>query len=71
MVGRLDNSAVSASGAKLAFKSNEAIKLQVRTVPLDLVIPENERVLLIKIDVQGLGVTCIKRGEKVAIEKES
>ncbi|KAK3442222.1 hypothetical protein EUGRSUZ_B02447 [Eucalyptus grandis] len=53
LVGRLDNSAVSSAGAKLAFKSNEEIELQVRSIPLDEVIPESEPVLLVKIDVQG------------------
>ncbi|KAK9109031.1 hypothetical protein Sjap_017091 [Stephania japonica] len=53
LVGRLDNSAVSATGAKLAFKSNEEIELQVRSIPLDEVIPETEKVVLLKIDVQG------------------
>ncbi|KAF9600574.1 hypothetical protein IFM89_010060, partial [Coptis chinensis] len=53
LVGQLDNSAVSASGAKLAFKSNEEVELQVRSIPLDQVVPESERVLLLKIDVQG------------------
>ncbi|KAK9136184.1 hypothetical protein Syun_015514 [Stephania yunnanensis] len=53
LVGRLDNSAVSATGAKLAFKSNEEIELQVRSIPLDKVIPETEKVVLLKIDVQG------------------
>ncbi|KAF2317989.1 hypothetical protein GH714_041314 [Hevea brasiliensis] len=52
LVGRLDNSAVSATGAKLAFKSNEEIAVQVRTIPLDDLIPESEPVLLLKIDVQ-------------------
>ncbi|XP_072951531.1 uncharacterized protein [Typha angustifolia] len=53
LVGRLDNSAISATGAKLAFKSNEEIAVEVPTIPLDEVIPDAERVLLIKIDVQG------------------
>ncbi|KAK7330115.1 hypothetical protein VNO77_24301 [Canavalia gladiata] len=53
LVGRLDNSAVSAAGARLAFKSNEEIAFQVKTVPLDEVITKSERVLLLKIDVQG------------------
>lgn len=70
LVGRLDNSAVSASGAKLAFKSNEAIELQVRTVPLDLVIPENEAVLLIKIDVQGWELHVLKGAEKLLSRKK-
>ncbi|WOK91867.1 hypothetical protein Cni_G00558 [Canna indica] len=53
LVGRLDNSAISATGAKLAFKSNEEVAVEVATIPLDEVIPDTERVLLIKIDVQG------------------
>ncbi|KAK3438619.1 hypothetical protein EUGRSUZ_C03225 [Eucalyptus grandis] len=47
------HSVVSSAGAKLAFKSNEEIELQVRSIPLDEVIPESEPVLLVKIDVQG------------------
>ncbi|KAK3430307.1 hypothetical protein EUGRSUZ_E01840 [Eucalyptus grandis] len=50
LVGQLNNSAVSSAGAKLAFKSNEEIDLQVRFIPLDEVIPESEPVLLVKID---------------------
>ncbi|PHT44970.1 hypothetical protein CQW23_14128 [Capsicum baccatum] len=53
LVGMLDNSAVSATGAKLAFKSNKEIGVQIKTIPLDKVIQETKRVLLIKIDVQG------------------
>ncbi|RLN38907.1 uncharacterized protein C2845_PM01G36670 [Panicum miliaceum] len=53
VIGRLDNSAISATGAKLAFKSNEEIAVVVSTIPLDEVIPDTERVLMIKIDVQG------------------
>ncbi|KAL6894543.1 hypothetical protein ACP4OV_008641 [Aristida adscensionis] len=53
VIGRLDNSAISATGAKLAFKSNEEIAVEVATIPLDEVIPDAERVLMIKIDVQG------------------
>ncbi|KAL0346582.1 UNVERIFIED_CONTAM: hypothetical protein Scaly_1674200 [Sesamum calycinum] len=48
LVGRLDNSAVSATGAKMAFKSNEEIALQVKSIPLDDVIQESESVLLLK-----------------------
>nr|GEW59381.1 methyltransferase FkbM [Tanacetum cinerariifolium] len=70
LVGRLDNSAVSANGAKLAFKSNEAIELQARTVPLDLVIPENEPVLLIKIDVQGWELHVLKGAKKLLSRKK-
>ncbi|XP_048531185.1 uncharacterized protein LOC125510143 [Triticum urartu] len=53
VIGRLDNSAISATGAKLAFKSNEEVAVEVATIPLDEVIPDAERVVLIKIDVQG------------------
>ncbi|KAF0922408.1 hypothetical protein E2562_034651 [Oryza meyeriana var. granulata] len=53
VIGRLDNSAISATGAKLAFKANEEIAVEVATIPLDEVILDAERVLLIKIDVQG------------------
>lgn len=69
MVGRLDNSAVSATGAKLAFKSNEEIALQVRSVPLDEVIPESEPVLLLKIDVQGWEYHVLKGASKLLSRK--
>ncbi|XP_061992354.1 uncharacterized protein LOC133710325 [Rosa rugosa] len=65
LVGRLDNSAVSATGAKLAFKSNEEIAVQVRTVPLDDVIPEFEPVLVLKIDVQGWEYHVLKGAKKL------
>ena len=65
LVGRLDNSAVSATGAKMAFKSNEEIAVQVRTIPLDEVIPESERVLLLKIDVQGWEYHVLKGAKKL------
>lgn len=71
LVGRLDNSAVSATGAKLAFKSNEEIELQVRSVPLDEVIPESEPVLLIKIDVQGWEYHVLKGASKLLSRKGS
>lgn len=70
MVGRLDNSAVSASGAKLAFKSNEEVALQVRTIPLDELISESEPVLLIKIDVQGWEYHVLKGAKKLLSRKE-
>ncbi|GLJ37271.1 hypothetical protein SUGI_0756060 [Cryptomeria japonica] len=53
VVGRLDNSVVSATGAKLAFKSNELIPVSVRSITLDTVIHQSELVILLKIDVQG------------------
>lgn len=71
LVGRLDNSAVSATGAKLAFKSNEEIAFQVRTVPLDEVIPTSERVLLLKIDVQGREYHVLKGAIKLLSRKGS
>ncbi|KAI4335733.1 hypothetical protein L6164_014347 [Bauhinia variegata] len=71
LVGRLDNSAVSASGAKMAFKSNEEIALQVRTIPLDEVIPESEQVLLLKIDVQGWEYHVLKGASKLLSRKGS
>lgn len=71
MVGRLDNSAISATGAKLAFKSNEEIAFKVRTVPLDEVIPKSERVLLLKIDVQGWEYHVLKGASKLLSRKGS
>ncbi|XP_019452393.1 PREDICTED: uncharacterized protein LOC109354378 [Lupinus angustifolius] len=71
LVGRLDNSAVSATGAKMAFKSNEEVAFQVRTVPLDEVIPESERVLLLKIDVQGWEYHVLKGASKLLSRKGS
>lgn len=70
MVGRLDNSAVSATGAKLAFKSNEEVELQVRSIPLDKVIPDNEPVLLVKIDVQGWEYHVLKGAKKLLSRKK-
>ncbi|KAL4297380.1 hypothetical protein GQ457_12G023750 [Hibiscus cannabinus] len=69
LVGRLDNSAVSAVGAKLAFKSNEEIAVQVRSILLDEVIPESEPVLLLKIDVQGWEYHVLKGAKKLLSRK--
>ncbi|GLT26192.1 hypothetical protein SLA2020_012750 [Shorea laevis] len=71
LVGRLDNSAVSATGAKLAFKSNEEIAIQVRSILLDEVIPESETVLLLKIDVQGWEYHVLKGAKKLLSRKKS
>ncbi|KAF5749635.1 hypothetical protein HS088_TW04G01606 [Tripterygium wilfordii] len=71
LVGRLDNSAVSATGAKLAFKSNEEVAVQVRTIPLDDVVPESEPVLLLKIDVQGWEYHVLKGAKKLLSRKKS
>ncbi|KAL6974222.1 hypothetical protein U1Q18_028403 [Sarracenia purpurea var. burkii] len=70
LVGRLDNSAVSATGAKMAFKSNEEIALQVRSIPLDEVIRESESVLLLKIDVQGWEYHVLKGASKLLSRKK-
>lgn len=69
LVGRLDNSAVSATGAKLAFKSNEEIAVQVRTIPLDELIPDSEPVLLLKVDVQGWEYHVLKGAKKLLSRK--
>ncbi|XP_020257121.1 uncharacterized protein LOC109833741 [Asparagus officinalis] len=69
VVGRLDNSAISATGAKLAFKSNQDIAVEVATIPLDEVIPKNERVLLIKIDVQGWESHVLRGAKKLLSRK--
>ncbi|XP_057783126.1 uncharacterized protein LOC131000990 [Salvia miltiorrhiza] len=71
LVGRLDNSAVSATGAKMAFKSNEEIAVQVRSIPLDEVIPVSERVLLLKIDVQGWEYHVLKGASKLLSRNKS
>ncbi|MQL87269.1 hypothetical protein Taro_019810 [Colocasia esculenta] len=65
LVGRLDNSAVSATGAKLAFKSNEEISMEVASIPLDDVIPDSERVVLLKIDVQGWEYHVLRGAKKL------
>lgn len=70
LVGRLDNSAVSATGAKMAFKSNEEIALQVKSIPLDEMILESEPVLLLKIDVQGWEYHVLKGATKLLSRKK-
>ncbi|VFQ64252.1 unnamed protein product [Cuscuta campestris] len=70
LVGRLDNSAVSATGAKLAFKSNEEIAVEVKTIPLDDMIMESELVLLLKIDVQGWEYHVLKGASKLLSRKK-
>ncbi|KAL3535858.1 hypothetical protein ACH5RR_004319 [Cinchona calisaya] len=70
LVGRLDNSAVSATSAKMAFKSNEEIALQVKSIPLDEVIQESEPVLLLKIDVQGWEYHVLKGASKLLSRKK-
>lgn len=64
MVGHLDNNAVSASGTKLAFKSNEKLALQARKIPHDELIPESEPVLPIK-DVHGSEYHVLKGATKL------
>ncbi|KAJ7956694.1 Methyltransferase FkbM [Quillaja saponaria] len=69
LVGRLDNSAVSATGAKMAFKSNEEIAIEIKSIPLDELIPETEPVLLLKIDVQGWEYHVLKGASKLLSRK--
>ncbi|KAJ7978911.1 Methyltransferase FkbM [Quillaja saponaria] len=69
LVGRLDNNAVSATGAKMAFKSNEEIALEIRSIPLDEFFPETEPVLLLKIDVQGWEYHVLKGASKLLSRK--
>ncbi|CAD6205646.1 unnamed protein product [Miscanthus lutarioriparius] len=65
VIGRLDNSAISAIGAKLAFKSNAEIAVEVSTIPLDEVVPDTERVLMIKVDVQGWEYHVLRGASKL------
>ncbi|CAA6667526.1 unnamed protein product [Spirodela intermedia] len=69
LVGRLDNSAVSAAGARLAFKSNEEVAVEVAAVPLDEVVPATERVALLKIDVQGWELHVLRGAERLLSRK--
>lgn len=69
LVGRLDNSAVSEVGARLAFKSNKEIAVQVKSIPLDKLIPPSQPVLLIKIDVQGWEYHVLKGAKKLLSRK--
>uniref|UniRef100_A0A1D1YI37 S-layer biosynthesis methyltransferase AglP n=1 Tax=Anthurium amnicola TaxID=1678845 RepID=A0A1D1YI37_9ARAE len=71
LVGRLDNSAVSAVGAKLAFKSNEEIAMEVPSIPLDEIIPDSKQVMLLKIDVQGWEYHVLKGAKKLLSRKAS
>ncbi|EFJ14528.1 hypothetical protein SELMODRAFT_120129 [Selaginella moellendorffii] len=65
VIGRLDNSAVSLSGAKLAFKSNRVVPFTVATLTLDSVIPDEMRVSLLKVDVQGWEYHVLKGAERL------
>lgn len=69
LVGRLDNSAVSEVGARLAFKSNKEIAVQVKSIPLDKLISPSQPVLLIKIDVQGWEYHVLKGAKKLLSRK--
>ncbi|KAL1197925.1 hypothetical protein V5N11_013613 [Cardamine amara subsp. amara] len=69
LVGRLDNSAISEVGARLAFKSNKEIAIQVKSIPLDKLIPPSQPVLLIKIDVQGWEYHVLKGAKKLLSRK--
>ncbi|MQL81969.1 hypothetical protein Taro_014434 [Colocasia esculenta] len=65
LVGRLDNSAVSATGAKMTFQDKAEIAIEVPTIPLDDVIPDSEEVALIKIDVQGWEYHVLRGAKKI------
>eukprot|EP00250_Pteridium_aquilinum_P012064 c20489_g1_i1 orf=500-1528(-) len=65
VVGRLDNSAVSATGATLAFKANEVIPVTIKSVTLDSMLPPSSPVLLLKIDVQGWEYHVLKGATKL------
>ncbi|CAK9147121.1 unnamed protein product [Ilex paraguariensis] len=54
----------------MAFKSNEEIALQVRTIPLNEMILESEPVLLLKIDVQGWEYHVLKGASKLLSRKK-
>ncbi|KAE9462715.1 hypothetical protein C3L33_05379, partial [Rhododendron williamsianum] len=54
----------------MAFKSNEEVALQVRSIPLDELIPESEPVLLLKIDVQGWEYHVLKGASKLLSRKK-
>nr|VDD13631.1 unnamed protein product [Brassica oleracea] len=69
LVGRLDNSAVSEVGARLAFKSNKEIAVQVKSIPLDELIPPSQPILLIKIDVQGWEKHVLNGAKKLLSRK--
>lgn len=69
LVGRLDNSAVSEVGARLAFKSNKEIAVQVKSIPLDELIPPSQPILLLKIDVQGWEHHVLKGAKKLLSRK--
>ncbi|KAG9447581.1 hypothetical protein H6P81_013709 [Aristolochia fimbriata] len=71
LVGRLDNSAISETGARLAFQSNEEIAMVVKTIPLDEVISDSEPVILLKIDVQGWEHRVLKGARKLLSRKGS
>ncbi|KAL3537904.1 hypothetical protein ACH5RR_001270 [Cinchona calisaya] len=64
------DSAVSATGTKMAFNSNEEIELQVKSILLDEVIQEYEAVLLLKIDVQGWEYHVLKAASKMLSRKK-
>lgn len=55
----------------MAFKNNEEITLQVKTIPLDEIIPESEPVLLLKIDVQGWEYHVLKGATKLLSRQKS
>ena len=55
---------MSAEGARMAFKEKEEVEVEVSTVRVDEVVGE-ERVVLIKIDVQGWELHVLRGAEKL------
>ncbi|CAN1844876.1 hypothetical protein LINPERHAP1_LOCUS37622 [Linum perenne] len=58
------------SRQQLAFKSNEKVAVQVRTIPLDEVIPNSQPVLVLKIDVQGWEYHVLRGASKLLSRKK-
>lgn len=54
----------------MAFKSNEEIAIEVKTIPLDEVIQDSDRVVLFKIDVQGWEHHVLKGASKLLSRKK-
>ena len=55
---------MSAEGAKMTFTENEEVEMKVETVRVDEVVGK-QKVVLIKIDVQGWELHVLRGAEKV------